>query len=143
MTETSLQAAAPPRPRPDPAPSSTNREGSFWGEGSSVWSWLSTVDHKRIGVLYAISITLFFFLGGAAAALMRFHLFTPQGLLFGADTYNRLMTLHGVVMVWFFLVPSIPTTFGNFLLPLMIGARDLAFPKLNLLSWYVFLAGRG
>ena len=117
-------------------------EGSFWTQGGvTLWSWLSTVDHKRIGVLYALSITVFFFLGGSAAALMRFHLFTPQGLLFGSDTYNKLMTLHGVVMVWFFLVPSIPATLGNFLLPLMIGARDLAFPKLNLISWYVFLAG--
>ena len=145
MTDTPLQGGVPAAPRagqrPAAAAPATNREGSFWEEGSSVWSWLSTVDHKRIAVLYAISITLFFFLGGAAAALMRFHLFTPQGLLFGADTYNRLMTLHGVVMVWFFLVPSIPATFGNFLLPLMIGARDLAFPKLNLISWYVFLGG--
>ncbi len=145
MTDTPLQGgvSASPRPlqRPAAGHASTNREGSFWQEGSSVWSWLSTVDHKRIGVLYAISITIFFFLGGAAAGLMRLHLFTPEGILFGADTYNRLMTLHGVVMVWFFLVPSIPTTLGNFLLPLMIGARDLAFPKLNLMSWYVFLAG--
>lgn len=145
MTDTPLTRGVPASPRPMQRPAAaaepTNREGSFWQEGSTVWSWLSTVDHKRIGVLYAISITAFFFLGGAAAGLMRLHLFTPQGLLFGADTYNRLMTLHGVVMVWFFLVPSIPTTLGNFLLPLMIGAKDLAFPKLNLMSWYVFMAG--
>jgi cytochrome c oxidase subunit I len=145
VTDTPIPGGLPasPRPlaRPDARPMPSAVQGSFWTEGSTVWSWLSTVDHKRIGVLYAISITLFFFLGGAAAALMRFHLFTPEGLLFGGDTYNRLMTLHGVVMVWFFLVPSIPTTLGNFLLPLMIGARDLAFPKLNLLSWYVFGAG--
>jgi cytochrome c oxidase subunit 1 len=117
-------------------------QDSFWTDsGQTVLSWIASVDHKRIAVLYAISITLFFFLGGAAAALIRIHLFTPQGLLFGHDTYDKLFTLHGVIMVWFFLVPSIPATLGNFLLPLMIGAKDLAFPKLNLLSWYVFVAG--
>jgi cytochrome c oxidase subunit 1 len=107
----------------------------------AVRSWLLTTDHKRIGILYMISITFFFFLGGAAAALMRAELVTPQGDLVSSETYNKLFTIHGIIMVWFFLVPSIPTVLGNFLVPLMIGARDVAFPRLNLASWYVFVAG--
>lgn len=104
-------------------------------------SWLLTTDHKRIGILYMISITLFFFIGGGAAALMRLNLLTPAGELMTSSTYNKLFTLHGVIMVWFFLIPSVPTTLGNFLLPLMIGARDVAFPRLNLASWYLFIGG--
>lgn len=104
-------------------------------------SWLLTTDHKRIGVLYMISVTLFFFVGGFAAVLFRLELLTPQPDLVLSDVYNRLFTLHGVMMVWFFLIPSIPNVMGNFLLPLMIGARDLAFPRLNLASWYIFMAG--
>jgi len=105
-------------------------------------SWLLSVDHKRIALLYLVSITFFFFIGGFFALLMRLELLTPAGDLVQADTYNKLFSMHGTIMVWFFLVPAIPTTLGNFLVPMMIGARDLAFPKLNLLSWYVFvLAG--
>jgi cytochrome c oxidase subunit 1 len=107
----------------------------------NVWSWLLTTDHKRIAILYMISLTFFFFVGGVAAILFRLELMTPQGDLVISETYNRLFTLHGVVMVFFFLIPSIPAVLGNFLLPMMIGARDLAFPKLNLLSWYLFMAG--
>jgi cytochrome c oxidase subunit 1 len=88
-----------------------------------------------------ISLTVFFFVGGAAAILFRLELMTPQGDLLISETYNRLFTLHGVVMVFFFLIPSIPAVLGNFLLPMMIGARDMAFPRLNLLSWYLFMAG--
>jgi len=104
-------------------------------------SWLFTTDHKRVALLYFATITLFFFIGGAAATMIRLELATPQGDLVSSDVYNRLFTMHGVVMVWFFLIPSIPTTFGNFMVPLMIGARDLAFPRLNLTSWYLFLLG--
>jgi cytochrome c oxidase subunit 1 len=104
-------------------------------------SWLLTTDHKRIAILYMISVTLFFFVGGAAAVLFRLELMTPKGDLVLAETYNKLFTLHGVIMVWFFLIPSIPTVLGNFLIPIMIGARDLAFPRLNLLSWYIFIIG--
>ncbi|HST02160.1 MAG TPA: cbb3-type cytochrome c oxidase subunit I, partial [Usitatibacter sp.] len=104
-------------------------------------SWLFTKDHKRIGILYAISITVFFFLGGIAATLIRMELATPAGDLVGADTYNKLFTLHGVVVVWFFLIPSIPSTLGNFLVPLMIGAREVAFPRLNILSWWIYVLG--
>jgi cytochrome c oxidase subunit I len=113
---------------------------SYLTDGSTLASWLLTRDHKRIAILYFISITVFFFVGGAAAALIRINLLTPQGTILSAEAYNRTFTLHGVVMVWLFLVPSIPTTFGNFMLPLMLGARDLAFPRLNLLSWYLFIA---
>jgi cytochrome c oxidase subunit I len=106
-----------------------------------VKSWLLTVDHKRIALLYLASITVFFFLGGAFAVLIRLELLTPAGDMVQAETYNRLFTMHGVVMVFFFLIPSIPTVLGNFLIPLMIGAKDLAFPKLNLLSWYIYNLG--
>jgi cytochrome c oxidase subunit I len=106
-----------------------------------VKSWLLTRDHKRIALLYLMSITLFFFLGGAFAVLIRLELLTPAGDLVQTETYNRLFTMHGVIMVFFFLIPSIPAVLGNFLVPLMIGARDLAFPRLNLLSWYVYTIG--
>ncbi len=106
-----------------------------------VKSWLFTTDHKRIALLYLASITVMFFVGGIAATLMRFHLVQPEGALVQPDTYNKLFTIHGVVMVFFFLVPSIPATLGNFLVPMMIGARDLAFPRINLLSWYIYIVG--
>lgn len=114
---------------------------NYLNNGYSVASWLLTGDHKRIAILYLISITLFFFIGGAAALLFRLELMTPKGDMFSPDHYNRLFTLHGVVMVFFFMIPSIPAVLGNFLIPIMIGARDLAFPKLNLASWYIYLIG--
>jgi len=106
-----------------------------------VKSWLLTTDHKRIALLYLVTLTLFFFVGGAFAVLMRLNLLTPQGALVTAETYNRLFTMHGMIMIFFFLIPSIPAVLGNFLVPMMIGARDLAFPKINLLSWYIFVFG--
>lgn len=106
-----------------------------------VKSWLLTRDHKRIALLYLGSITLFFFLGGAMAVLIRLELLTPPGDLVQSDTYNKLFTLHGIIMIFLFLIPSIPATLGNFLIPMMIGARDLAFPRLNLLSWYLYIIG--
>ncbi len=114
---------------------------SYLAREAGFLQWLTTRDHKRIAILYALSITFFFFLGGAAATLIRLNLVTPDGALMQADTYNKAFTFHGVVMVWFFLIPSIPATLGNFLLPLMIGARDVAFPRLNLASWYLFVVG--
>ena len=110
---------------------------SYLGAGYSLRSWFTTRDHKRIAILYAVSITVFFFMGGTAASLIRLELLSPHGTLVTAETYNKLFTAHGVIMVWFFLIPSIPATLGNFLVPLMIGAHDLAFPRLNLLSWYL------
>src|SRR5712672_3027887 len=104
-------------------------------------SWLLTTDHKRIALLYLASVTFFFFIGGAFATMIRIHLLTPKGFLVTPETYNKLFTMHGVAMIFFFLIPSIPAVLGNFLLPIMIGAKDLAFPKINLLSWYIYLVG--
>jgi cytochrome c oxidase subunit 1 len=126
--------SAPPSPRERLQP-------SYLSDGTTLGSWLFTRDHKRIALLYLFSITTFFLVGGTAAILMRLELLSPTPYLVTSETYNRLFTLHGVIMVWFFLIPAIPNVFGNFLLPLMIGARDLAFPKLNLASWYIFMAG--
>jgi cytochrome c oxidase subunit 1 len=104
-------------------------------------SWLLTRDHKRIALLYLGSVTVFFFLGGLFAVLIRLELLTPAGDLVQSETYNKLFTMHGVIMVFFFLIPSIPAVLGNFLIPMMIGAKDLAFPRLNLLSWYIYVVG--
>ncbi len=104
-------------------------------------SWLLTGDHKRIAVMYLIVVTVFFFLGGLYAAGIRLELTTPQGDLFDSNTYNKVFTMHGILMIFFFLIPSIPATLGNFLIPLMVGAKDLAFPKINLLSLYIYAVG--
>jgi len=104
-------------------------------------SWLFTKDHKRIAILYLISITVMFMIGGIFALLIRLELLTPEGDMVNSDTYNKFFTMHGVVMVFFFLIPSIPATLGNFFVPMMIGAKDLAFPRINLLSWYIYIAG--
>ena len=106
-----------------------------------VKSWLLTTDHKRIALLYLVSVTLFFFLGGIYAALIRLELLTPYGRFVSDESYNKLFTMHGLVMIFFFLIPSIPAVLGNFILPLMIGARDLAFPRINLASWYIYILG--
>src|SRR5437867_1926733 len=108
-----------------------------------VKSWLLTTDHKRIGILYLWTILVFFLIAAVAAALMRIELLTPAGDLVTSETYNKLFTIHGVLMVWFFLIPSIPAVLGNFVIPMMVGARDVAFPRINLLSWYVFILGGG
>src|SRR5271170_7245576 len=104
-------------------------EKSYLNETYGIRSWLLTVDHKRIALLYLASVTFFFFIGGFFAMMIRLHLLTPSGYLLSADTYNRMFTMHGVTMVFFFLIPSIPAILGNFLIPLMVGAKDLAFPK--------------
>ena len=114
---------------------------SYLEAGHTISSWLLTTDHKRIGILYLISIVFYFAIAAVAAAIIRIELLTPQGGLVLNETYNKLFTLHGVLMVWFFLIPSIPAVLGNFVIPMMIGARDVAFPKLNLLSWYLFMIG--
>jgi cytochrome c oxidase subunit I len=106
-----------------------------------VKSWLLTVDHKRIALLYLASVSIMFAVGGAFAVAIRLELVTPAGDLVQSETYNKLFTMHGVVMVFFFLIPAIPAVLGNFLIPLMIGARDLAFPRINLLSWYLYILG--
>jgi len=112
---------------------------SYLRAGHSLRSWFLTTDHKRIAILYLVSITFFFLIGATAAALIRLELLTPAGDLLTNEGYDRAFSLHGIIMVWFFLIPSIPNVFGNFLIPIMIGARDLAFPRLNLLSWYIYI----
>ena len=130
------QLRDPPTPRV-----TIDRHPDYLHEAHTLRSWFFTTDHKRIAIMYLFAITLFFIIGAIAAGLVRLSLVVPDGAIFTSDTYNKLFTIHGVVMVWFFLIPSIPATFGNFLIPLMIGAKDLAFPRLNLLSWYIFSAG--
>src|SRR5579863_7176100 len=125
---------------PDPATARIPKV-NFLTKENGLLSWLLTGDHKRIATLYLISITFFFFIGGALAGLIRLELLTPQSDLVAADTYNKLFTMHGIIMIFLFLVPSVPATIGNFVIPIMVGAKDLAFPKINLLSWYLYVAG--
>ena len=114
---------------------------TYLNHSHGLLSWLLTTDHKRVAILYLISTTFMFFVGGFFAMLIRLELLTPQGDLVQADTYNKLFTMHGQVMVFFFLVPVVPAVIGNFVLPMMIGAKDLAFPRINLLSWYLYIIG--
>ena len=120
-----------------PTPAKVNYLNAEYG----LKSWLLTRDHKRIALLYLGSISFFFLIGGIYAMLIRLELLTPQGDLLQSTTYNKVFTQHGIIMVFFFLIPSIPATLGNFLLPMMIGAKDLAFPRINLLSWYLYMLG--
>src|SRR3569623_2125642 len=113
---------------------------NFMSREKGLLSWLLTGDHKRIAMLYLVSITFFFFIGGALAGLIRLELLTPQSDLMATDTYNKVFSMNGIIMIFFFLVPSVPATIGNFLMPIMIGAKDLALPKVNLLSWYLYVA---
>jgi cytochrome c oxidase subunit I len=114
---------------------------SYLNQEYGLKSWLLTGDHKRIAMLYLFSITFFFVIGGVLAGLIRLELLTPPSDLMATDTYNKVFSMHGIIMVFLFLVPSVPATIGNFLIPLMVGARDLAFPKINLLSWYLYWIG--
>jgi cytochrome c oxidase subunit 1 len=135
MTTVVSPLPSPPHPRPaDTVPDYLNVHYGWR-------SWLFTTDHKRIAILYLITVTAMFFVGGFFAVLIRLELLTPKGDLFPAHTYNKLFTMHGIVMIFFFLIPAIPSVLGNFLVPLMVGARDLAFPKLNLASWYIYVLG--
>jgi cytochrome c oxidase subunit 1 len=114
---------------------------NYLNEQKGIKSWLLTLDHKRIGILYLFSIMFFFFIGGMSALLIRLELIRPQEVIVGADTYNQLFTLHGAIMIFLFIIPGIPAILGNFVLPLMIGAKDVAFPRLNLASWYIYIFG--
>jgi cytochrome c oxidase subunit 1 len=114
---------------------------NYLNASNTVTSWLLTQDHKRIAILYLLSISFFFLLGGIEATLIRMELVTPRGDLLESETYNKTFSTHGIFMVFFFLIPSIPATLGNFFIPMMIGARDLAFPRLNLVSWYLYVIG--
>src|SRR3984885_15357370 len=124
---------------PDPAVARIPKM-NFLSKEKGLLSWLLTGDHKRIAILYLISITFFFFIGGSLAGLMRLELLSPQADFMATDTYNKGLTMHRGIMVFFFSVPSVPATIGNFLIPLMVGAKDLALPKINLLSWYLYIA---
>ncbi len=117
------------------------RSENFLNASYGIRSWLLTLDHKRIGILYLLGITVFFIMGGIFASLIRLELMTPAGDLVSSETYNKLFTMHGVMMIFFFLIPSVPAVLGNLVLPIMIGAKDVAFPKINLLSWYCFIVG--
>ena len=116
-------------------------EKSYLSGDNGLKSWLLTLDHKRIALLYLFTTVFFFAIGGTAAAIIRLELLTPAGDLVSSDTYNKLFSIHGIIMVFFFLVPIAPAVLGNFLIPLMIGARDVALPKINLFSWYLFAIG--
>lgn len=114
---------------------------NYLNNGYSIWSWLFTKDHKRIAIMYLISVSILFLLGGIYAAGIRLELLTPQSDLFETGTYNKVFTHHGIIMVFFFLIPAIPAILGNFMIPIMIGAKDLAFPRINLLSLYIYWLG--
>src|SRR5688500_5093579 len=123
------------------AGSTERHRENYLTNGYTLKSWLLTKDHKRIAIMYLISISLFFMMGGLYAATIRLELLTPQSDLLESQTYNKVFTQHGILMIFFFLIPSIPAILGNFLIPIMIGAKDLAFPKINLLSWYLYMIG--
>jgi cytochrome c oxidase subunit I len=114
---------------------------SYLGHGRGARSWLLTLDHKRIGVMYLVVVVAALVLGGAFALVLRLHLWNPEGRLVSNDAYNRLFTLHGAVMVFLFVIPGIPSALGNFVVPLQLGARDVAFPRVNLLSLWLYAAG--
>ncbi len=122
--------------KPDENPTS-----NYLTEERGLWAWMTTVDHKKIGWMYLGSIAIFFAVGGILALLLRTELLTPAQTFFTADAYNQLFTLHGAIMVFFFLVPSVPAALGNFILPLQLGCKDVAFPRVNLLSFYIYVVG--
>ncbi len=113
----------------------------YKGKHSGIMGWLLSTDHKRIGILYLIGILTFFIAGATFGFLMRLELISPGETIVSAQTYNKFFTLHGVIMVFLFIIPGIPAIFGNFFLPILIGAKDVAFPRLNLFSWYLYLTG--
>ena len=119
-------------------------QANYLNHEKGLWSWLTTLDHKRIGILYMITVLTFFLVGGIFAFLLRMHLASPGPTVFKTgDVYNQIMTLHGAIMVFLVIIPGIPAFLGNFVLPLHIGAKDVAFPRINLLSWYFLIVGAG
>ena len=116
-------------------PAGYEPDHNYLREPKGIKSWITTVDHKRIGLMYLFSVALFFSIAGVLALLMRIELISPGETIMDADTYNQTFSLHGIMMVFLFIVPSIPASLGNFVLPLMIGAKDVAFPRLNLASY--------
>ncbi|MEQ9365339.1 MAG: cbb3-type cytochrome c oxidase subunit I, partial [Leptospirales bacterium] len=116
-------------------------EANFLRADRGFWGWATTTDHKKIGIMFLYTILTFFVIAGISALLVRLELIAPGETIVGAQTYNVLMTMHGAIMVFLFIVPGIPSTLGNFLLPLLIGAKDVAFPRINLASFYVYIIG--
>lgn len=114
---------------------------NYLNHSKGIWSWLTTLDHKRIGLMYLATVLTFFFLGGVFALLIRMELFTPGQTIMDAATYNKMFTYHGAIMVFLVIIPAVPGSIGNFVLPMMCGAKDVAFPRLNLFSYYLYLAG--
>lgn len=114
---------------------------NYLNHETGIWSWLTTLDHKRIGILYLVTLAFTFLVGGLLAIAVRAELFTPTENFMGPDLYNQAFTMHGIIMIFLFLVPSVPAILGNFVLPMQLGAKDVAFPRLNLASWYIFMAG--
>ncbi|ALC15765.1 cytochrome c oxidase, subunit I [Desulfuromonas soudanensis] len=128
----------------DPTPSAAGSDRGFLarkGEGSTILAWITSTDHKRIGLLYLYAILSFFLVGVVLGLLLRLELLAPGRTIVDAQTYNALFTLHGVIMIFLFIIPGIPAAFGNLMLPLLLGARDVAFPRLNLFSWYLYMTG--
>ena len=120
---------------------SENTKQNYLNHPKGIMSWLLTVDHKRIGLMYLVSGILFFFIGGLLALVMRFELAAPGNDIISNDIYNNAYTLHGAIMIFLFIIPAIPGALGNILLPLMVGAKDVAFPRLNLASFYIYSFG--
>src|ERR1700691_4933080 len=130
-----------PIPGAHPADAHGDPDANYLKASRGWGSWLTTLDHKRIGLMYLTNVTLAFFAGGIFALLIRLELFSRGRTIMDAETYNRFFTLHGAIMVFLFIIPSVPAALGNFFLPIMIGAKDVAFPKLNLFSYYVYVVG--
>ena len=118
-------------------PSFLEHKGKYKG----LFSWILSTDHKRIALLYLFSILSFFVVGATLGLLMKFELIAPGKTIMTAQTYNAFFTLHGIIMIFAVVIPGLPAVFGNFLLPIMIGAKDVAFPRINLLSWYLYVTG--
>jgi cytochrome c oxidase subunit 1 len=121
--------------------SQETHEDNYLNHSKGIMSWIVTLDHKRIGVMYLGSILFSFFLGGMMAIFIRLELLTPTKTIVDADTYNQLFTLHGAIMIFLFIIPGIPAALGNFVLPIMLGAKDVAFPRMNLASYYLYVLG--
>lgn len=120
---------------------SENPTNTYLTDEKGVWAWMTTVDHKKIGLMYLASVAFFFAFAGFLAIALRTELWEPATNFIDADTYNKYFTLHGAMMVFFVLIPSIPAALGNFVLPMQLGAKDVAFPRLNLASFYIYVIG--
>ena len=124
-----------------PVPERTPSRDNYLTHSTGIMSWLGTLDHKRIGIMYLVSVLSSFFVAGIFGLLVRTELIAPGTTIMGQDTYNQMFTLHGAIMVFLVIIPSIPASLGNFVLPIMLGAKDVAFPRLNLFSYYLWVTG--